>query len=159
VGYDDYSDLKLAGGGTAGPIWAEFMKRAVRLPQYSNVTDFAPPEGVVTIALDKNTNLLATPSCPENYNSVFIEGSEPRETCDRGDQHNVFQKLFGGPAPQEPSVNQPAKVIPPNQTATRRISTPESAEKPPAPPPGQAPTGEQKKKGFWGKLFGGDKQQ
>ncbi len=43
VGYDDYSDLKLAGGSTAGPIWAEFMKRAVRLPQYSNTAEFTPP--------------------------------------------------------------------------------------------------------------------
>ena len=65
VGYDDYSDLKLAGGSTAGPIWAEFMKRAVRLPQYSNTTEFAAPAGVVTVSLDKTTNLLATASCPE----------------------------------------------------------------------------------------------
>ena len=36
------------------------MKRAVRLPQYSNTTDFTPPSGVVTVSLDKATNLLAT---------------------------------------------------------------------------------------------------
>ena len=156
VGYDDYSDLKLAGSATAGPIWAEFMKRAVRLPQYSNVADFPPPEGVVTVSLDKNTNLLATPSCPEDYTSVFIEGSEPRETCDRGDQRNVFQKLFGGPAPEAPAVNQPAQVIPPTQTARRSPRTDEVEQRQPAPPPAQDQTGEKKKKkkGFWGKLFG-----
>ena len=32
VGNDDYTDLKLAGGATAAPIWAEFMKRAVKVP-------------------------------------------------------------------------------------------------------------------------------
>jgi penicillin-binding protein 1B len=157
VGYDDYSDLKLAGSATAGPIWAEFMKRAVRLPQYRSVADFAPPEGVVTVSLDKNTNLLATPSCPEDYASAFIEGSEPRETCDRADQQNVFQRIFGGPAPEAPAVNQPAKVIPPSQTA-RRSSGPAEVERQPAQPNSQAPSGEKKKKGFWGKLFGGEEE-
>src|SRR6202030_3257345 len=28
VGYDDYSDLRLAGGVTAAPIWTEFMEKA-----------------------------------------------------------------------------------------------------------------------------------
>ena len=31
VGNDDYSDIKLAGGVAAAPIWAEFMKRAVQV--------------------------------------------------------------------------------------------------------------------------------
>ena len=35
VGYDDYSDIRLSGAQTAAPIWAEFMKKAVALPQYS----------------------------------------------------------------------------------------------------------------------------
>ena len=155
VGYDDYSDLKLAGGTTAGPIWAEFMKRAVRLPQYSNTANFKPPAGVVTVSLDKTTNLLSTTSCPEAYNSAFVEGSEPKETCDRADQRNIFQRILGGPAPPLPPVNQPGRVIPPNQP--RQASGSEIASQP-APPPGQSPAGE-KKKGFWGKLtgiFGGD---
>src|SRR5579859_2849505 len=47
VGYDDYSDLRLAGAVTAGPIWAEFMKKAAALPQYSNMKPFSQPSGVV----------------------------------------------------------------------------------------------------------------
>ena len=43
VGNDDYTDIKLAGGAAAAPIWAEFMKRAVKLPQYSDVKDFSAP--------------------------------------------------------------------------------------------------------------------
>ena len=43
VGNDDYTDLKLSGGATAAPIWAEFMKRAVKLPQYADTKDFARP--------------------------------------------------------------------------------------------------------------------
>ena len=40
VGNDDYTDIKLAGGAAAAPIWAEFMKRAVKLPQYSDAKEF-----------------------------------------------------------------------------------------------------------------------
>src|SRR6201997_5721257 len=58
VGYDDYSDLRLSGAQTAAPIWAEFMKKAVVLPEYSNVKPFVQPSGVIDVQLDKQTNLL-----------------------------------------------------------------------------------------------------
>ncbi|HEY7617767.1 MAG TPA: transglycosylase domain-containing protein, partial [Terriglobales bacterium] len=58
VGYDDYSDLRLSGAQTAAPIWAEFMKKAVALPQYSDVKAFSQPSGVVDVQLDKITNRL-----------------------------------------------------------------------------------------------------
>lgn len=152
VGYDDYSDLKLAGGTTAGPIWAEFMKRAVRLPQYSNTGNFTPPTGIVTVSLDKTTNLLSTASCPEGYNSAFVEGSEPKDTCDHADQRNILQKIFGGDAPAPPPVNQPGRVIPQNQPR-QSFGAPGGGQQPP--PQGQ-PAQEERKKGFWGRVFGGD---
>src|SRR5262245_66102691 len=49
VGYDDYSDLRLSGAYTAAPIWAEFMKRAVTLPGYSDTRTFPAPAGVVGV--------------------------------------------------------------------------------------------------------------
>ena len=52
---------------------------------------------MVTVSLDKTTNLLATASCPEDYNSAFVEGSEPKETCDHADQRNIFQKCLAAP--------------------------------------------------------------
>src|SRR5207302_970461 len=64
VGYDDYSDLRLSGGVTAAPIWAEFMKKAVAIPQYEDMKAFSQPTGVVDVQLDKATNRLATPACP-----------------------------------------------------------------------------------------------
>ena len=83
VGYDDYSDIRLSGAQTAAPIWAEFMKKAVTLPQYSDAKPFSQPSGVVDVQLDKTTNLLATPACPETYTAAFIAGTEPSETCDQ----------------------------------------------------------------------------
>ena len=83
VGYDDYSDLRLSGAQTAAPIWTEFMKKAITLPQYADVKPFSQPEGVVDVQLDKVTNRLATPSCPDTYTIAFVAGTEPRDTCDQ----------------------------------------------------------------------------
>jgi penicillin-binding protein 1B len=96
VGYDDYSDIRLSGAQTAAPVWAEFMKKAVALPQYSNVKEFTQPAGVVDVQLDKTTNLLATPACPETYNAAFVVGTEPSTTCEQGTgAKGFFSKIFG----------------------------------------------------------------
>jgi penicillin-binding protein 1B len=92
--------LNLEGAHAAAPIWADFMKQAVELPQYSDTNEFTPPEGVQTITLDKSTNLLADAACPDDYTAAFLNGTAPTETCDHkglsGDDHrNIFQKIFG----------------------------------------------------------------
>ena len=101
VGNDDYTDIKLAGGAAAAPIWAEFMKRAVKVPQYSDTKQFSAPDGVVVEQIDKVTNLLATPSCPQDYTVAFIAGTEPKQTCDQAftDNRGVFTKILGIGAP------------------------------------------------------------
>ncbi len=97
VGYDDYSDIRLSGAQTAAPIWAEFMKKAVALPRYADVRPFTQPEGVVDVELDKITNRLATPSCPDTYTIAFVAGTEPRDTCDQsGGVRGFFSRMFGG---------------------------------------------------------------
>jgi penicillin-binding protein 1B len=137
VGYDDYSDLRLSGAYTAAPIWAEFMKRATALPQYSQVSGFPAPSGVVGVKLDKATNLLSTPSCPDAYYATFIAGTEPTETCEHsvlGDLKGVLSHVTG--LGQKPSTPDPVSN---NQ---------------PPPQAGQAEDPGKKKKGFFGKVFG-----
>ena len=96
VGYDDYSDIRLSGAQTAAPIWAEFMKKAVTLPEYADATAFTQPSGVVDVQLDKGTNLLATPSCPDDYTAAFLAGTEPNQTCDdTSGIRGFFSKVFG----------------------------------------------------------------
>ncbi len=100
VGNDDYTDLNLEGAHAAAPIWADFMKQAVELPQYSDTNEFTPPDGVEVVTLDKNTNLLVDAACPDDYTAAFLDGTAPTETCDHkglsGDDHrNIFQKIFG----------------------------------------------------------------
>lgn len=138
VGYDDYSDLKLSGANTAAPIWTEFMKRATKLPAYRNVKAFTPPEGVVKLTLDKVTNRIATPTCPDDYTAAFIEGTEPKETCEQSGG-GFFSKLFG--LEQKPSG--PGVVSNANQQ-----------------PDGQPVKKEpEQKKGFFGRIFGVFKDQ
>src|SRR5208337_1408335 len=120
VGFDDYSDIHLSGAQTAAPIWAEFMKKAIDLPQYSDVQPFAQPPGVVDVQLDKASNLLATPSCPETYTAAFIAGTEPNQTCDqRGAAKSVFFRIFGlGTEKALPPASQPASTAPEAQANT-----------------------------------------
>src|SRR5882762_8974348 len=108
VGYDDYSDLRLSGAQTAAPIWTEFMKKAAALPQYSGMKPFSQPTGVVDVQLDKTTNRLATPACPDDYVAAFVAGTEPRETCDQqAGVAGFFSRVFGlgGPKALPPPVS------------------------------------------------------
>jgi len=96
VGNDDYTDIKIQGADAAAPIWAEFMKKAVQLPQYSDTKDFNPPAGVDLVSLDKATNLLPDSACPETYTAAFLEGTAPTDTCSHPpDKRNLLQKIFG----------------------------------------------------------------
>jgi penicillin-binding protein 1B len=96
VGNDDYTDIKLQGAEAAAPIWAEFMKKAVQLPQYSDTHDFSPPSGVQMVTLDKTTNLLSDGTCPDDYTAAFLDGTAPTDTCGHPPDHrNLFQKIFG----------------------------------------------------------------
>jgi penicillin-binding protein 1B len=134
VGYDDYSDLRLSGAMTAAPVWTEFMKRAAALPQYSDMRAFSQPTGVVDVQLDKATNRLATPTCPDDYVSAFVAGTEPRDTCDaQAGVKGFFSRLFGGDkaAPVQPQAG-PAQAV----------NAPDKNQEP------------KKKKGFFGKVAG-----
>jgi len=145
VGYDDYSDIKLTGGVLAAPIWAEFMKRAIVLPNYSDVRPFSPPSGVVQLMLDKATNEIATPACPDDYLASFIEGTQPTQTCEHPvlEQRTLLQKIFG----QEP------------RPATSAAVSNTSAVPPPAgagdgEPGARAKEDKSSKKGFFRRIFG-----
>jgi penicillin-binding protein 1B len=96
VGNDDYTNIVIEGAPAAGPIWAEFMKKAVQLPQYSDTKPFTPPDGVQLVDLDKITNLLPDSACPTTYSAAFLDGTAPTDTCSHPpDRRNLFQKIFG----------------------------------------------------------------
>lgn len=156
VGNDDYTDIKLQGADAAAPIWAEFMKRAIALPQYSDVKPFAPPSGVSIVSLDKTTNLLADGSCPNDYSVAFLDGTAPQNYCSQMGENpqNFIQRLFGlgGSKPASPAQQQPHSQ--PAQQAPRQYTVP-VPNAPPAENAPPAPEAKPKKKNFFQRLFGG----
>ncbi|MGD0293562.1 MAG: PBP1A family penicillin-binding protein [Terracidiphilus sp.] len=96
VGNDDYTDVQIEGAHAAAPIWAEFMKKAIALPQYSDTNQFTPPDGVEIVPIDRASLLLSDASCPDSFNAAFLAGTAPTETCDHSAEHrNLLQRLFG----------------------------------------------------------------
>jgi penicillin-binding protein 1B len=147
VGFDDNRDLGLSGSESAAPIWAEFMNRAVALPQYKMTEDFDPPPGVLQETIDPQSGQLATSSCPQTVQEYFVSGSEPTQMCElHGGGHfasapaNWLAHLFG-------KDNSNPSPPPPNSAAN-----PPNGANPQQPPASDDES--QKKKGLLGKIFG-----
>jgi penicillin-binding protein 1B len=153
VGFDDNRDLGLSGSASAAPIWAEFMKRAVALPQYKMTEDFDPPPGVIAEMIDPKSGALANSSCPQSVQEYFIAGSEPTEVCGQSAStpSNWLSHLFGKggnpPPPPSSATNQPGSVQP-NKPGAKPAAPGDSQE--PAPANADA----EKKKGLLDKIFG-----
>ena len=165
VGFDDNRELGLAGGNSAAPIWAEFMKRAIALPDYAQVRDFVPPDGVSMVAIDPETLERATPLCPVTRAEAFLAGTEPGQYCER---HGGLEAArAAAPAGSDQVAEGTAAgdpVVQPASSSSRRDRAAErtprkTASSPPAKPQPAAP---QKKKSIWDRIFGifgGDKKK
>ncbi len=153
VGNDDYTNLELEGAKAAAPIWAEFMNRAIRLPQYSDMRSLLPaPEGVQILRINRGTNLPADETCPgDSYAAAFLIGTAPQGTCSRMGQDtstlgNLLNSNGEGTPPTEPATptpeGQPADQ-PHRRNPIERLfgigkpSQPQTPLQPPQPPPPQ----------------------
>ena len=103
VGNDDYTDIShglthaLQGADAAAPIWAEFMDRAIKLPQYSDMKPFTAPDGVEVLRIDRATDLPADATCPsDSFTAAFLVGTAPQGTCSQmgEDSQTLADKLF-----------------------------------------------------------------
>ncbi len=156
IGFDDNRDLGLAGGATAAPIWAEFMKKATLLPAYKNVKDFDMPQGVQAVMIDPESSQLATSGCPTPREEVYVQGSAPTQMCElHGGGHGVISStgsflshIFGGGSPKQPA--EPPKT---GSFPSANGDTPVTgADGKPLPPDSEASP--QKKKNPLQKVFG-----
>lgn len=166
VGFDDNRDVVLTGGQLAAPIWGEFMKRAVALPEYHNTTNFEPPDGVVEQEIDPDTGMLAAPACPKMVPEYFLSGTQPTQYCDSANtagQGNGpgewLSHLFGGGGNPPPPPAQGSAPVPNHQQTVTGSPPPQQT-----PPADAAQTEEpkEKKKSVLGKIFGifgGDDKQ
>jgi penicillin-binding protein 1B len=114
IGNDDYTDIKLQGADAAAPVWAEFMNRAIRIPQYSDMKPLGPtPNGVEVLRIDRTTDLIADDSCPnDSFSAAFLVGAAPQGTCSHmgEDSQSLGSRLFGlftgkSAAPAEPTTD------------------------------------------------------
>jgi penicillin-binding protein 1B len=150
VGNDDYTDVKIEGAHAAAPIWAEFMNRAIKLPQYSDMHSFSPPGGVQVIPVDRNSWLPADDTCTEDYSVAFLDGTVPSSTCSHmgASPQSLIKGLFPGGAmnpnatPPEPANPQPSPGTEPAQPKKNLLqkifgggNNKQPQPPPPAPPP------------------------
>jgi len=152
VGFDDNRDLGLSGASAPAPIWADFMKRAITLPAYSNVQLFGMPEGVMRVTIDPDTLQLATPECPITREEVYVHGTEPTEFCSLHGGHMAsdappaswLSRVFGG---KESDAASPSSAGSDAKNPAAPGSGGESAE-------GQTQPEEENKKGLFRRIFG-----
>jgi len=153
VGNDDYTDIStglshsLQGADTAAPIWAEFMNRAIKLPQYSDMKQFSAPEGVQIVPIDKNTWLPADNTCPNDYSIAFLNGTVPANTCSHMSEapQNMLEKIFGIGGNKQPQTSEQPAPTTPDTTEPKKKSILEKifgggddkATQPATPPPSQ----------------------
>jgi penicillin-binding protein 1B len=149
IGNDDYTDISaglshsVQGADTAAPIWAGFMNRAIKLPQYSDMKPLSPvPDGVQVVRIDRATDLVADDSCPSDGISIaFLVGTTPDSTCSHmgEDSQTLGSRIFNLSGPTSPSPN----------------ANPMNSENPPAASPGDtSPSDATKHRNFFQKLFG-----
>ncbi len=153
VGFDDNSVLGLEGAHSALPVWTEFMKRALVYRGYRDAKPFTAPDGVVTMQIDSDTGMPATPYSPKTRAEVFIAGTEP---------------VGVDPAVMPGGGTDTTNVAGWDTTPAAPAGVPPSKRSNPLPPPPLAePPGEtvtqsngvpqQPRKGFFHRIFGGAK--
>lgn len=93
TGYDDNAPLGLEGAQAALPIWATFMRQAMR---YYPQSDFAVPPGVMAAVIDTKTGKLSSPLCPPGRTELFIAGTEPTQICTEADYPELSPSYVTG---------------------------------------------------------------
>ena len=164
VGYDQ--PRTIIGGGYASvlavPVWGRFMAAATAKdrPEW-----FSTPARITSATICRLSGKLATDSCHESvtdktghvttestvYTEYFVEGTEPTESCPihRRLTTNPFKALAALISPgRASSRTEPVVTQPPTQHV-------ETAPAPPQPTPQPE---QQKKRGFWSRVFGGGKK-
>ena len=167
VGFDDNRELDLEGAHSAAPIWAEFMKRAVQLREYRDTTPFQSPSGIVSVRIDPQSGMPATPNCPTVRQEVYIAGTEPVGSCPLHGGRSMTN-VAGWETPPPAQTAPPGSAAPrvtgsggdgaaaPLQTP-RRVRAQSAPETPPA-TAAQAPAQQQpkkeEKKGLFRRILG-----
>jgi penicillin-binding protein 1B len=161
VGFDDNTNLDLQGAYSAAPIWGEFMKRALAYREYRDAKAFSAPEGVVSVEIDPQSGMPATPACPKTQTEVYIAGTEPVGTCPlhggRSGATNVAGWDTSNPATAgEGAPAGSSKPAPVSRRAARQASAAQAAQAAAlaSPPPATPPQKPEQRKSILRRLLG-----
>jgi penicillin-binding protein 1B len=155
VGFDDNSVLDLEGAHSALPIWADFMKRALAYRAYRGAGPFEAPDGIVSVQIDPQSGMQATPYCPTTLTEVYISGTQPVGSCPlHGGGQPAVTHVAGWEIPGNPPPVQAAPRVdaPPPAIAARRA--PSMEPQAPAAQAAQASEKPKEKKGLFRRLLG-----
>jgi penicillin-binding protein 1B len=136
VGFDDNRELDLEGAHSALPIWTEFMKRALQYRAYRNAQPFQAPDGIVSVQIDPESGMLATPYCPTTISEVYISGTQPVTACPLHARGQSVTHVAGW---EIPAVRLRRRGISPAPHVARRLRRSRARRARPA-GPGGAPT-------------------
>ncbi|MGO4882497.1 MAG: penicillin-binding protein 1A [Bryobacteraceae bacterium] len=156
VGFDDNRDLDLEGAHSALPIWTEFMKRALDYRAYRNAEPFTAPDGIISVEIDPESGMLATPRCPSTISEVYISGSQPVTYCPLhgGGQSVTHVAGWEIPASPAPPADAAAPGGRPNAPPVMAARRPPPAPAPPPQEAAQKPEKPKEKKSFFKRLLG-----
>lgn len=151
VGFDDNTPLgpEMTGGKVAGPIWADFIERAIPLwrethPNEPLAMEFSIPEGLVFRDICSESGLLWSSACGSGqvYPQVpFVAGTEPTASCGGG-YHGGSSYTYGSSyaAPGDPRTRvYPGTGPNPFGSGYRLPGSPPPGQTPPPPEPAPQP--------------------
>ena len=165
VGFDDNRELNLEGAHSAAPIWADFMKTALQYREYRDAKPFSAPDGIVTIDIDPDSGMPATPACPKTRPEVYIAGTQPVGACPLHGGRQIITTVNGWETPSPEKAAPPADTTPritgtagdgqvsPDAVARRAARQAASADPSAVPQPPPDEPKKQEKKGIFNRIW------
>ncbi|HSE99065.1 MAG TPA: penicillin-binding transpeptidase domain-containing protein, partial [Blastocatellia bacterium] len=101
IGFDDNKDMRVKASDSALPMWADFMKEALRIRPDLGGDSFPKPSGITTANIDPLSGLIAGPDCSGSRREIFIAGTEPYATCSHQSMYNYAYDVSDGTASDE----------------------------------------------------------
>ena len=104
------AQLDLEGAHSALPIWTEFMKRALQYRAYRNAQPFEAPDGIVSVQIDPESGMLATPYCPTTMSrSLHIRHAAGDVVPAARPRDRMRTHVAGWEIPGSPPAGQPGR--------------------------------------------------